>query len=70
MHDVALFKADYTNQDDAITQTLASFGVRGVPLYVFYSPDPAAEPIHFSTMFSSSAVIKAIQQTAGGVDKD
>ena len=32
----ALLKADWTNHDPIITQTLASFGRNGVPFYVIY----------------------------------
>jgi thiol:disulfide interchange protein DsbD len=35
---VALLKADWTRGDDAITQTLASFGRSGVPAYALYVP--------------------------------
>ncbi len=35
---VALFKADWTAHDDAITQALAGLGRSGVPTYVLYEP--------------------------------
>ncbi len=35
----ALLKADWTNHDPVITQTLASFGRNGVPFYVIYGKD-------------------------------
>ncbi len=35
---VALFKADWTAHDDAITQALAGLGRSGVPTYVLYAP--------------------------------
>ena len=63
-HDVALLKADWTSRDDRITQALARFGVRSVPLYVFFSPDPNIEPVVFSSMFSSGAVTSAIEKVA------
>ncbi len=43
-HGVAYLKADWTRQDPAITQWLASFGRSGVPLYVLYPADPTAPP--------------------------
>ena len=35
---VALFKADWTREDPAITQALTALGRSGVPVYAFYSP--------------------------------
>jgi len=35
-NDVVALKADWTNEDARIAETLASFGRDGVPLYVFY----------------------------------
>ena len=44
---VVLLKADWTQHDDAITQTLTSLGRSGVPTYVLYAPgksDPQILP--------------------------
>ncbi len=38
---VALFKADWTRHDEAITQALASLGRSGVPAYALYAPGEA-----------------------------
>jgi thiol:disulfide interchange protein DsbD len=35
---IALFKADWTRHDEAITQTLAALGRSGVPAYALYTP--------------------------------
>jgi thiol:disulfide interchange protein DsbD len=35
---VALFKADWTREDPAITQALADLGRSGVPVYALYAP--------------------------------
>jgi thiol:disulfide interchange protein len=40
-----LIRADWTNQDPDITQTLAALGRSGVPTYALYPADPAA-PAH------------------------
>ena len=40
-----LLRADWTNQDPAITQALAALGRSGVPTYALYPADPAA-PAH------------------------
>jgi thiol:disulfide interchange protein DsbD len=39
---VALFKADWTRYDDAITQALAGLGRSGVPAYALYVPGEAS----------------------------
>ncbi|HKN20177.1 MAG TPA: thioredoxin family protein, partial [Terracidiphilus sp.] len=36
---VALFKADWTREDPAITQALTALGRSGVPVYALYSPE-------------------------------
>ncbi len=59
-NDVAVFKADWTSYDDAIGAALAEFGVASVPYYVFYSPDEAAEPVHFESVFSTGKILDAI----------
>jgi thiol:disulfide interchange protein/DsbC/DsbD-like thiol-disulfide interchange protein len=41
---IAMLKADWTSKDPAITRALAGFGRSGVPLYVLYEADPAAQP--------------------------
>ena len=42
---MVLLKADWTNQDPIITQTLAQFGRSGVPLYVIYPKETEAPPV-------------------------
>jgi thiol:disulfide interchange protein DsbD len=37
-HNVALFRADWTRQDPAITQALTALGRSGVPVYALYTP--------------------------------
>ncbi|MCC5815292.1 MAG: thioredoxin family protein [Leptospira sp.] len=41
---IIVLKADWTNEDDAITEALESFGRNGVPLYVFYPPGNRNSP--------------------------
>jgi thiol:disulfide interchange protein DsbD len=47
LHDsgAVLLRADWTNQDPDITQTLATLGRSGVPTYALYPADPSA-PAH------------------------
>lgn len=56
---VTLMIADWTNNDPAITEYLASFGRNGVPLYVFY---PAGgEPKVLPQLLTPSMVREAIE---------
>ncbi len=41
-HEVVLLRADWTTQDQRITEYLASFGRSGVPMYVYYAPGKEA----------------------------
>ncbi len=43
-HGVAALKADWTNKNEEIARTLASFGRQGVPLYVYYPGRAGAAP--------------------------
>ena len=43
-YNVALFEADWTNEDETITAALAAFGRNSVPLYVVY-PAGGGEPL-------------------------
>ena len=57
--DIVRMKADWTVKDAEITQTLASFGRNGVPLYVFY---PAhGEPRILPEVLTPAIVLSAIE---------
>jgi thiol:disulfide interchange protein len=58
---VAYLKADWTNRDDAIAQTLESFGRSGVPLYLAYSAG-ASEPTVLPQLLTPEIVVEAIEQ--------
>ena len=60
--DVALVKADWTRRDAAITRALASFGRSGVPLYVVYPADPAAEPELLPAVLTHGIVLDALER--------
>ncbi len=59
-HNVALVKADWTNQDEHITQALARFDRRSVPFYVLYPADADAEPIVLGEFITRAQVRDAI----------
>jgi len=59
---VAMLKADWTLRDDVITQALAGYGRRGVPVYVLYGRDPGAEPHLLPEVLSPGIVLDAIDE--------
>jgi thiol:disulfide interchange protein len=56
---VAALKADWTNQDSAITSLLASQGRSGVPLYLYYAPG-AEKPAVLPQLLTESTVMAAL----------
>jgi thiol:disulfide interchange protein DsbD len=59
---VALLKADWTRRDPAITGALSSFGRSGVPLYVYYPADPAAEPVVLPALLTPTIVLGTLEK--------
>lgn len=57
---VVYLKGDWTNRDAAITAYLDSFGRSGVPLYVYYPPDAAAEPRVLPQLLTEAQVLDAL----------
>jgi thiol:disulfide interchange protein DsbD len=55
-----LLRADWTNQDPNITQTLAALGRSGVPTYALYPADPAAPPHVLPEVLTPGIVIDAL----------
>lgn len=58
--DVILLKADWTRRDPEITRALAEFGRAGVPLYVLYPADPAAEPRVLPELLTQRIMLDAL----------
>jgi thiol:disulfide interchange protein DsbD len=56
---VALFKADWTRHDEAITQALTGMGRGGVPAYALYSPGQS-EPELLPEVLTPGIVIDAV----------
>jgi thiol:disulfide interchange protein DsbD len=59
---IAMLKADWTSNDPAITRALAGFGRSGVPLYVLYEADPAAQPRLLPEILSRGILLKAFSE--------
>jgi thiol:disulfide interchange protein DsbD len=58
---VALFKADWTRHDEAITQTLAALGRSGVPAYALYTPGQS-QPELLPEVLTPGIVLDAIER--------
>lgn len=61
-HDVALFRADFTNRDSVIAAELARHGAPGVPLYLMY-PSQGGAPEVLPPLLTDSIVIQAIERS-------
>lgn len=57
---ITVMKADWTNQDQAITKYLEQFNRSGVPLYVFYPKK--GEPFVLPQILTKSIVLEAIKK--------
>jgi thiol:disulfide interchange protein DsbD len=57
---VATLKADWTNQDEKIAETLKSFGRSGVPLYLVYKKDPKTPPKILPQILTPALVLKEL----------
>jgi thiol:disulfide interchange protein DsbD len=59
---VALFKADWTRQDPAITLALERLGRRGVPVYVLYSGGGGSPPTLLPAILTKEIVLGALEE--------
>jgi thiol:disulfide interchange protein len=57
----ALLKADWTNHDPIITQTLAAFGRNGVPFYVIYGKDEHSPAVTLPEIISPGIVLHVLE---------
>ncbi|MGD1062463.1 MAG: thioredoxin family protein [Terracidiphilus sp.] len=62
---VALFKADWTREDPAITQELTALGRSGVPVYALYSPGEN-NPRLLPQVLTPGIVLDAINELSSG----
>jgi thiol:disulfide interchange protein len=66
---VALFKADWTRQDPAITQALTDLGRSGVPVYALYTPGQTA-PTLLPQVLTPGIVIDALAKLPRSAAKE
>jgi thiol:disulfide interchange protein len=62
--DVALLRADWTNQDANITEALRSLGRIGVPVYAVYHAGSDAAPTLLPELLTRERVLQAIEDAA------
>lgn len=62
---VAYLKADWTNRDKVIAQTLADYGRAGVPLYLFYPASKGAQAEILPQLLTTDMIITAAERAAG-----
>jgi thiol:disulfide interchange protein DsbD len=58
---VALFRADWTHSDPAISETLRRYHRDGVPLYLLYSPKNKDAPQVLSEVLTPGIVLEAVK---------
>ena len=63
-HDVATFKADWTDGDETIRKKLEQFGKAGVPMYLVYSPAQPEDPTVLPEVLTPSMVADALEDAA------
>lgn len=59
-NDVALLRADFTNRDSVIADTLAHYGAPGVPFYLMY-PANGGEPEILPPLLTEPIMIRAVR---------
>lgn len=59
---IVLMKADWTNHDPLIAETLAKFGRSGIPFYVLYLRDKSKPAIEFPEVLTAGIVLKHLSQ--------
>ena len=58
---VALFKADWTRQDPAITAALRALNRSGVPVYALYDGTPGAPPLLLPAILTEQILLDALE---------
>lgn len=67
-YNVALVKADWTNQDPTISAALADYNRSGVPLYLMYPADTSKPAEVLPQLLTQDMVIAAIKRAAANQD--
>ncbi|MFV0277007.1 MAG: protein-disulfide reductase DsbD family protein [Parahaliea sp.] len=62
--DVTYLVADWTNYDPEIAEFLRQNGRNGIPFYILYPADPAAEPVILPQLLTRRTVLEALEQAS------
>lgn len=68
--DVVLLKADWTSQDDRISQALAAFDRSAVPFNLVYHPEDPENPLVLPEILTAGIVLRAFQGQEPVADTD
>ena len=60
-YDVAYVVADWTNENPDIAALLKKHGRNGIPLYLVYAADPAADPLVLPQLLTKQTVLEALE---------
>ena len=63
-YDVAYLVADWTNENPDIATLLKKHGRNGIPLYLMYAADPAADPLVLPQLLTRQTVLEALEAVA------
>ncbi len=63
-HNVAMFKADWTQRDERIRAILATYGKAGVPMYLLYRPGAPQSPVVLPELLTETMVVEAMSNAA------
>jgi len=61
-NNIAMVKADWTNQNASITQALKAFGRVGVPFYVIYPAERPQDPIILPELLTQDIVLNGLKE--------
>lgn len=61
-HDIIILKADWTNHNASITESLNAFGRSGVPFNVYYPPSTSADPIPLPEILTPKIVLDTLKK--------
>lgn len=64
-YDIAVFRADWTHENEDIRAKLQEFDRAGIPFYLVYSPDNPTQPWTLAEIITERSLISALKRAAG-----
>lgn len=62
---IAVFRADWTHENEDIRAKLQEFDRAGIPFYLVYSPDNPTQPWTLAEVITERSLIRALKRAAG-----